>query len=62
MPHWCYQDPALIGESRPLSLARSPSHSADVSRETLIAVHTPARDPYYTQARRLHIQSLMKGR
>ncbi len=58
MPHWCYLDPALIGETQLIT-------SADVPHETSAAIpvqtHAP-RNRYYTQARRLHIQSLMKGR
>lgn len=56
MPHWCYLDPALIGETRLLS-------GPVVPCETSTPVQTSApRDRFYTQARRLHIQSLMKGR
>jgi len=52
MPAWCYRDPATIGDKTPLSRA------AVVPHETT----APApRDRYYTQARRLRIQQLMRG-
>lgn len=57
MPAWCYQDPALIGDGK----------GDGVPRETIaVVVQTPAPaarpDRYYTQARRLHIRNLMRGR
>ena len=52
-PHWFYRDPALTTEVAVVSHGTS----------TAVPVQTPApRNRYYTQARRLHIQSLMKGR
>lgn len=57
MPAWCYRDPALQYVDRAVAV---------VSRETAEAVQTPAPinkpDRYYTQARRLHIRNLMRGR
>lgn len=54
MPSWAYRDPAVIAEEREV---------LHVSRGTTPAPQ-PARIPrdcYYTQARRLHIRSIMKG-
>lgn len=56
MPSWCYRDPALQGDGK----------GDGVPRETIAAVHASApihrHDRYYTQAKRLHIRNLMKGR
>lgn len=54
MPTWAYRDPQTIGDGK----------GDGVPRET-IATQTPApqrdqHDRYYTQARRLHIQTLMR--
>jgi hypothetical protein len=52
-PHWFYRDPALTVQSGAVS------HGTSI----VVPVQTRApRNRYYTQARRLHIQSLMKGR
>lgn len=53
MPAWAYRDPATIGESQPIS--------GHVSHET-VQPSAPTRDRHYTQARRLHIQKLMRSR
>lgn len=53
MPSWAYRDPAEIAERH---------DSRHVPREATAQIQTPARDSYYTQARRLHIRNLMRGR
>lgn len=63
MPAAWYRDPAeVLGER----LLFTPPALVLVSCETATeprAVHPPARrDTYYTQARRLHIRNLMRGR
>ena len=58
LPHWFYRDPSLIAESQLITPVMVPC-------ETLpqLSVQTPAQhNRYYTQARRLHIRSLMKGK
>jgi hypothetical protein len=54
---WMYRDPAEVGDALVARAARLP----------VVAVRTSApvsvtRDRYYTQARRLHVKQLMKGR
>lgn len=56
MPAHLYRDPAEVLDG--LSLV--PAAPVQVSHETT-AVQTPARNRYYTQARRLHIRNLMRG-
>lgn len=57
MPAHYYRDPAEVLEG----LALAPAAPLQVSHETITAVHAPARNRYYTQARRLHIRNLMRG-
>jgi hypothetical protein len=54
MPHWCYLDPALIGENKLITQSAVP-------HETLTSAPVQMRAPkdrHYTQARRLHIKAL----
>lgn len=55
MPAWAYRDPATIGENRTMS------DGVSVPHETVQAP-APRRDGYYTQARRVLIRNLMRGR
>lgn len=62
MPAAWYRDPAEVLGDR---LLFTPPVLTLVSCETpaRLTVHAPApRDTYYTQARRLHIRNLMRGR
>lgn len=59
---WKWRDPGEIIERLLAESTRAQKRA--VSHET-ITLRTPCRvvrDAYYTQARRLHIQKLMKGR
>ena len=58
LPHWCYRDPSLIGESQ---LITPVMVSCETPAPQSVQTHAQ-HNRYYTQARRLHIRSLMKGK
>lgn len=58
VPAWMWRDPGEIIETLLQISARSERRGEAISTRP----QRPDRDRYYTQARRLHVKQLMKGR
>ncbi|HJT63096.1 MAG TPA: hypothetical protein VJ797_15610 [Burkholderiales bacterium] len=58
---WLYGDPAEIGDALVARLQRDTLRASRVRTCAPQCVRVP-RDRYYTQARRLHVKQLMRGR
>ena len=59
VPAWMWRSP---GEIIDRLVARSERTERRGEAISVRVVEHPARDAYYTQARRLHVKQLMKGR
>jgi hypothetical protein len=62
VPAWMWRDPGEIIDELLSRSARQAARAQGLDVGRADSVSRPQRDRYYTQARRVHLQQIMRGR